>query len=1217
MPVAEAPQQRAHLWVVRATACTPSGLWDMLRAWGFEISFHDLPPQCEADRACVVIYELANAEQARALCLQQQAPKTKHPWIALCDPVDTEALTALVLAGMSQHHCPALADALLRQIGSTKALQLLGDQPPLVALLGGEQIPGLEAALEQQGLQCQNRCSLSDWLGLVRETAPALMIVVGNSNTQALSHIMYAARQQHRRRLNLSAIIWTDDTAPGEDLLEASDLLLRQSEHSNAEMAALLARRAWRGVRESAFRRHDQQLERCGNQWLMAREHLLVTLTDINGKRIYVSEKLCERTGYSAAELLGQSVEVITHMADIPSIRSTLSHQHSWNGMLETVAANGEQILFETHVIPLLNELGEVHQYLGLLTDVTESHRLQQQALQQNNELQSILDAIPAMVLQKDRQGKIIRVNQTAAQVMASQREQMEGRAVDDVFTRPDNHRLSDNIILEHRTPVNNIIDQHIHPDGRTVWMRTDKTPLLGPDGEVSSIVSCVFDVTEQQRTLAALAESAERLHRSQSYAQVGTWDWDLQTQEVHISEEYASVCGLPPGTKTIHKSALVERMPPEDHQVMIQTFLGHQNSGEQQPRFEADHRLIMPDGSLRWVQQRGNLLRDNDGRPLRLMGICQDITRRKLAEAEAERQSQLLAVLHTAASRYVESLQAEETSSFLISALLKLTGSSFGFIAEVLPNEHEAPALRIVAAGALDPEENVHCEKLIGKRLASHDAFVQQIMVQSPALLASAEAECVQEIGKALPAFKQFMGIPIFRESALVGMLAIANRDGGFSEALVDFLAPFCSTCGVLIHASQMEHSRQAQQLALRQAKEDAESANRAKSNFLSSMSHELRTPLNAILGFAQLMDPEQLASEQRTYVQQIEQAGWHLLELINDVLDLARIESGRLQLQQDAIALDELLRECTTLVKPLAEQHGVDLRYVSPPAGGYLAGDRTRIRQILINLLSNAIKYNRRGGWVDLKVDESPLAAGPGWQIEIRDSGMGMNAEQLSQLFEPFNRLGAEKLGIEGTGIGLAITQRLLQLMHSDLQVESKLGQGSRFWFTLPSAEPAMNIEPLAAPIDSFFETTAVTARTVLYVEDNATNLFLVEKLLRRLPGVTLLCASTAAEGLALAEATPPDLLLLDIQLPDMNGYQLLHQLRQRPATQHTPAIALSANAMPKDIAMGLEAGFAEYMTKPLQVTAFLTSIGRALACTVKSTADAESTHQPSEVC
>jgi len=380
--------------------------------------------------------------------------------------------------------------------------------------------------------------------------------------------------------------------------------------------------------------------------------------------------------------------------------------------------------------------------------------------------------------------------------------------------------------------------------------------------------------------------------------------------------------------------------------------------------------------------------------------------------------------------------------------------------------------------------------------------------------------------------------------------------------------------------------------------AMEEAKSANQAKSAFLSSMSHELRTPLNAILGFAQILTSEKLPStlaQKREFANHILKSGRHLLTLINEILDLAKIESGAVALSLEPVALNEILKECESMVAPLAGNRGIRLLF---PDGcmANVTADRTRLKQIVLNLLSNAIKYNRDGGAV--VVDCSPSGQNL-VRVSVQDTGMGLKPEQVKQLFQPFNRLGQESGAEEGTGIGLVVTKRLVELMGGTIGVTSSQGVGSMFWIELESTEPVPSrVDPNAERPAEHHRHQEGEPTTVLYVEDNPANLKLVEEIISFRPDLKLISAPDGHLGLELARAHQPDIILMDINLPGMNGIDAVKLLANDPRTAHIPVIALTANAMPRDVEKGLAAGFFRYLIKPINIDEFTEAINSTMA-------------------
>ena len=396
-----------------------------------------------------------------------------------------------------------------------------------------------------------------------------------------------------------------------------------------------------------------------------------------------------------------------------------------------------------------------------------------------------------------------------------------------------------------------------------------------------------------------------------------------------------------------------------------------------------------------------------------------------------------------------------------------------------------------------------------------------------------------------------------------------------------------------------QIERTLHENNVELESAKAAAEKANLAKSDFLSSMSHELRTPLNGVLGFAQLMEsatPPPTPAQQRS-ISQILKGGWYLLRLINEILDLAMIESGKVTISSEPMSLSDVLLDCKVLIGPQAEKRGIDLVFPSFEEELYIHADLTRVKQVMINLLSNAIKYNRPGGVVTVRYEHD---ANNMVRIFVADSGNGLTPVQLEHLFQPFNRLGQEDGAEEGTGIGLVVTKQLVELMNGAIGVTSEPGLGTEFWVQFPITDAPRLME---APIGSVPDTAehgcapSDRLRTLLYVEDNPANMELVEQLIARRSDLKLLTAINGHLGIVMARACQPDLILMDINLPGLSGIGALKILRNDPATAHIPVIALSANAVPRDIERGMEAGFFRYLTKPIKVREFMDSLDVAL--------------------
>ncbi|MDY7540336.1 ATP-binding protein [Undibacterium sp. RTI2.1] len=405
------------------------------------------------------------------------------------------------------------------------------------------------------------------------------------------------------------------------------------------------------------------------------------------------------------------------------------------------------------------------------------------------------------------------------------------------------------------------------------------------------------------------------------------------------------------------------------------------------------------------------------------------------------------------------------------------------------------------------------------------------------------------------------------------------------------------------LDHASILLATRSAE---AEKAYREAEQANHAKTEFLSRTSHELRTPLNAILGFAQLLERDLQEPAARDSVAHILKGGRHLLALINEVLDIARIETGLIDIDLQAVEVDNLLREAVALITPIADQTGIDISIkldpdidtanpINPadqPKKIHVLADRKRLLQVMLNLLSNAVKYNEPNGSASLHV----LVQGRRARIQVSDTGKGIPAELQERLFTPFDRLGAEHRSSEGTGLGLAVSRQIVRAMGGDIEMTSSPGKGSTFWIDLPVADN-IAINPAAlTPIP--VQPRLLRNCTVLYIEDQSSNLALVEILLSRRRNITLISASSGSGGLELAISQQPDLILLDLHLPDMDGEQVLASVRATPAMEKIPVVILSADALPSTITHMMSAGANAYLTKPLDVSLFFSTLDRLLS-------------------
>lgn len=591
-------------------------------------------------------------------------------------------------------------------------------------------------------------------------------------------------------------------------------------------------------------------------------------------------------------------------------------------------------------------------------------------------------------------------------------------------------------------------------------------------------------------------------------------------------------------------------------------------------PFYQLEKRYFRKDGQLIWASLHVSLVRDTFGQPVHFISQVQDISARKQAEAELEtNQARKAAILETA-----------------------LDG--------IITIDHEGKIVEWNPAAAQILQFSR--EEVMGRSL--HDLVVPQ------------EYHAAHQAGMA-----RYLATGIGPVLGRRIELPAIRRDG--ERILVELaIVPVPGMSPPLFtgHMRDITARKQAE-VALQEAKDEAERANQAKSEFLSRMSHELRTPLNAILGFGQLLELSELAPEDRQSVTQILKGGSHLLDLINEVLDIARIESGTLSISSEPVNLSTIVAEVIELLRPLAAEKNVQLRFEveddaqTASEGYFVVADHQRLKQVVLNLVSNAIKYNRRNGWVSIGCEIGRRTIKPDfagdidaqdiWRLRVRDSGWGLTTEKLARLFTPFDRLGAEGSGVDGTGIGLALSKRLVELMGGSLSAQSAQGQGCTFWVDLPKARrPARAPEVFMMPGTSLVGTRWL----VLTIEDNLSNLELLQRVLAHRPEVKIISAIQGTLGLELARQHMPDLILLDLHLPEMPGEEVLSRLKHDASTRDIPVVVLSADATPGRIERLLQAGAHDFISKPFDIKHLLGVLSRVLA-PLESEGDAKSESFP----
>jgi PAS domain S-box-containing protein len=678
---------------------------------------------------------------------------------------------------------------------------------------------------------------------------------------------------------------------------------------------------------------------------------------------------------------------------------------------------------------------------------------------------------------------------------------------------------------------------RYLHSDGSYRHLLTRRVAERDAQGQVLALSGVSLDQTAQIAEREHAQALARRIQLVADAAGVGVWsienpgegdaervEWNAQMFRIYGLQEDSPA---PPV-----REWMGARVHAQDRRRVADERRRARQSGK--PGFETGFRVVRPDGSLRWVVCRSH--RDQrEGRTV-LHGIHLDVTQQRALDETLRLQEQRLQLATQIAGVGIWDRDLATEQVIWEEQMYRLRG--------LPPEDPRSP--REIDELIMLPQALAERRQRIRRHLQDGEAYEYEFEVRWP----DGSVHWLASTGRAV---RDEQGAPL----RMVGLNWDVTQRRRAEAALRDM--------------------------------EAAERASRAKSEFLARMSHELRTPLNAMLGFAQLLEQdgaERLDAQQRGRIERIRSAGAHLLSLIEDVLDLAAVEADSLPVELQPTPLDEVVDEVRQWVAPGAAERALTLQVQA--SGGQVRADPRRLRQVLSNLMTNAIKYNRQGGQVWVAARRTTADGGdgaPGWALSVRDNGRGLSVDQQSHLFEPFNRLGAERDGIEGRGIGLATAQHLVRRMGGQLQVRSRLGEGSEFVVWLP--EPAAAGAAAEASADTPAPAATVPL-SVLYVEDNPVNALVVQELVAMRPNVVLWIAADGASGVALALRHRPDLVLVDMQLPDIDGVEVLRRLRE----QGLPArlVALSANAMPDAVAGARALGFDDYWTKPIDLKQFL---------------------------
>lgn len=1030
-------------------------------------------------------------------------------------------------------------------------------------------------------------------------SGPEMVQVIRQDDAWALTPIIFLSADSNDNKqmmaMDYGADSYLEKTISSGDLVASVTSLVRRARksvnlHKDLEIA----------LRESQF------------QLITMNQHDIVSVTDIAGRITSLNEKFCEISGYSREELLGRNHSMLKSEYHAPefyeNLWSTIAQGNIWHGTICNRKKNGDEYWVESTIVPFLDDSGKPYKYVSARTDVTEL-RQNEERLERSQTFSNIgtwdWNIQTGHLYWSDRIWPLFGYSKeitdtTYENFLNAVHPDDRQKVIDAVNNCVDCNEEYD---IEHRV---------VWPDGSVHWVHERGDVTRTADGVPTHMLGVVQKIDARKDAEMALADRGRKLVEAQALAHIGNWEANLESGEIICSDEVSRIFGYKPDECEPSFEQLLARVDPDEAEMVRDRA----KQAIENEYHDEVHRIVHADGVVRHIHVLARAETDFSGNKIKITGTVQDVTERITMENKLAQQKQLLDMLHRSITDFVETGDIRNTASAMLDNILDVTESQYGFIGEVYSHENGKPFLKTHAITNISWDSNT--QELYDK--SQEDGFVfdnlntlfGRVLATGESVVSNNPSTDTRSGG--LPEghtpLSSFLGAPIYYGNKIVGMYGIANRKDGYNETMLEFLQPFDTAYGVMIHSGRMMKKDESNRNALIQAKDEAEKANLAKSQFLSSMSHELRTPMNAIMGFSQLLTMKKdsnLNEVQRNNIQEISRAGNHLLDLINEVLDLSKIESGRIDLCIESVTVSGVIAESIQLISPLAQKRDIDITLTRNGENisfeqclmqtDTVQADRTRLRQILLNLLSNAVKYNCLNGKITIACTHPNKHH---TRISIIDTGPGLNQEQQSGLFKEFERLGAEQSEVEGVGIGLVISKKIAELMGASIGFESQSGKGSAFWVDIPTSEEIIvdddtfyNKVALNKTAQEQHGTNSQHENTVLYIEDNPTNLRLVSLIIEELPNVHMLSAHEPVLGLDLAEEHIPDLILLDINLPGMNGYEVLKKIRQRDGNKHTPVIAISANAMPGHIQKGMDAGFDDYITKPIDVNNLLHTI------------------------
>ncbi|WP_029897621.1 PAS domain S-box protein [Desulfohalovibrio reitneri] len=903
-----------------------------------------------------------------------------------------------------------------------------------------------------------------------------------------------------------------------------------------------------------------------------------------DGVYIMANTYLAKMYGYGSQERLLREIESIQDQiyADPADRARLLEMLRRRDEVLDFESRrrrrDGEIIWTSTNIRVARDALGNVTHYDGFTVDITARKRMERGLRESEERFRLLYTDAPVPYQSLDEMGNFLEVNKAFCETLGYTREEVLGRNFADLLTPEWRDHFREN--FPRFKAVGEILGVEfgmVRKDGTTILVTFNGRIGRKPDGGFLQ-THCVFrDITGERRAQEALRESEERFKNAMEASKDGVWDWNIETGEVYYSPGYAAMLGYTPDEAPQTADFWLDHIHPEDKEAAL---AANKDCIENRVEsFEAEYRMLTKDGNWRWIYGRGKAVeRDGTGRATRMVGAHTDITQRKLAQERVERQRRVDACLAELGQAMLTPTSIEDISRMILDAGKALTTSRFGYVGTV---ERESGHLvshtmtKDVWEECQIPDKDIVFKKYCG--------LWGWVLREGKPILTNAPSGDPR--GEGTPEghipIESFLAVPAHIGEELAGQIALANAERPYTDEDAQVLERLASLFSLAI--LRREHERD-----LLAAKEQAETANKAKSQFLANMSHEIRTPLNGLIGMLHLLRNTGLEGEQEEYVRAAEESSQRLTGLLSDILDLSRVEAGKMIIREEPLNLPDVVEQVASLFLPVSRQSGVPLSVrIDPGLPSVVRGDAARLQQVLTNLVGNALKFTSQG---EVTLEVSPLPA-PGPDkvralFTVTDTGIGMPDDLLDELFEPFTQGGEEFTRThQGAGLGLTICRRLVNLMGGNISVETTEGEGTSVHFSLLFGRA----EHGAAVAGTKEKDAAVpqTPLRILLAEDDRISSLMAQKMFTKL-GHESTAVGDGRSALEELRRGAYDLVVMDIQMPVMDGMEATRAIRRGEAgegNRNVPVIAMTAYAMEGDRERFLEAGVDGYLAKPVR--------------------------------